>query len=598
MSKMNLPSVPRSADRDTTVFLQSLKKAIENLSAGDKAELSAAAKSYVLRIDKNTREDLVGVIGDEAGVGAILDKIKGQITESELSIGLGERIAKIDSNEGAINAERQERIAELILTNQAIIDEALARANAVSGNEVLIVQESEARLAEDEAITRNLNLLNTQINGDGVSSSSSIVQQLTTVSNKTDTNANEISGLTSTFNNEMYGAQGIIARNAQTAASAASANASDISGLFVQVNPRMAGDTDRWAGENDPLKGVGVWSERSARIEEGMYTAERFDAMSARVDGNASAITTERNIRANALSALATQTDTLQTTVGQNTSSIQVAQQSINGINASWSIKADVNGVVGGLGVVNDGRTVDFIVRASTFAIQGQSGSKSVPFVSYPDGTVIDGVPIPAGNYLEDTYIRRASIDTLDIKGNAVTVPVSAFTEASIAIGTNYTTIQSLAVPADMGHTMLNFNAIFNFPDYARKQSILCRIVKGGLVIADNIEVFFSEARSASRATTAYDAIGHNHGGSFQTTIYVNGQSINVGGPVTIGYATTGSHSHNIDVANDNRNAGSFALSRHDSTGVAGTYELQMRVADGGTANLSQRYIHAMTMRR
>ncbi|WP_333614004.1 hypothetical protein [Psychrobacter sp.] len=301
MSKMNLPSVPRSADRDTTVFLQSLKKAIENLSAGDKAELSAAAKSYVLRIDKNTREDLVGVIGDEAGVGAILDKIKGQITESELSIGLGERIAKIDSNEGAINAERQERIAELILTNQAIIDEALARANAVSGNEVLIVQESEARLAEDEAITRNLNLLNTQINGDGVSSSSSIVQQLTTVSNKTDTNANEISGLTSTFNNEMYGAQGIIARNAQTAASAASANASDISGLFVQVNPRMAGDTDRWAGENDPLKGVGVWSERSARIEEGMYTAERFDAMSARVDGNASAITTERNIRAKAL---------------------------------------------------------------------------------------------------------------------------------------------------------------------------------------------------------------------------------------------------------------------------------------------------------
>lgn len=73
---------------------------------------------------------------------------------------------------------------------------------------------------------------------------------------------------------------------------------------------------------------------------------------------------------------------------------------------------------------------------------------------------------------------------------------------------------------------------------------------------------------------------------------------IGVSGYVTIGYTSTGAHNHNIDVANDNRNAGSFSLSRHDSTGVAGTYELQMRVAHGGTANLSQRYIHAMTMRR
>src|SRR5699024_900144 len=106
----------------------------------------------------------------------------------------------------------------------------------------------------------------------------------------------------------------------------------------------------------------------------------------------------------------------------------------------------------------------------------------TTPFVSIPDGTVIDGMTIPGGNYLEDTFIRRASIDTLDIKGNAVTVPVSSFTEAAIEVGSLYETIQSLFVPADMGHTMLNFNAIFNFPGYARKQSILCRIVKGGAV--------------------------------------------------------------------------------------------------------------------
>lgn len=924
MSKMNLPSVPRSADRDTTVFLQSLKKAIERLQVGDQSELSEAAKSYVLRIDKNTREDLVGVIGDEAGVGAILDKIKGQITESELSIHLGERIEKITSNENAITEERLQRVADVLAANQAIVDEAAARTQAITdrsnllqsnieaealarfnvdaglrqdlvneittrsdetgelitqfnglyaqanpkmagdtdgwagddsyfagvwsersaiieqglatakvtdgllsnindnkatitqvnetlvtktevtasqlnrlsaqmvggydGNNLqeitsgLIHQERQARATETEGLAQQLSLisagvgeqfdnfeiwnfdknndgwtggvyqdgwlnvkaetltsptitldgsmykhvkiriqkfgtptwqgllsyaggsitalepsytedgialvnfyaqwtgdiasfslklasvasasnyflvdwiavgrpspgashaallreekvradkdlaivqdvtaLNAQINGDGTSSTSSIVQKLDATATKTDTNATDISGLTSTFNTEMYSAQGIITRNAQTAASASAANASDISGVFAQVNPRMAGDTNRWAGDDDPLNGVGVWSERSARIEDGMYTAERFDAMTARVDGNAAAISTETKIRideikavaqrtdtlrtdfndnagvvqtsiqavADANTALSARTDTIQSTVGANTSSIQTQQQAINGINARWSIKVDVNGVVGGIALGNNGSTVDFLVRAGSFAIQGQSGSKSVPFVSYPDGTVIDGVPIPAGNYLEDTYIRRASIDTLDIKGNAVTVPVSAFTEASIAIGAIYTTIQSLSVPADMGHTMLNFNAIFNFPGYARVQSILCRIVKGGAVIADNIEVFFSEARSESRSGTSFN-LAHNHSASFFGN---NGSS----GTVTVGYGGNGSHSHEVQVANDNRNAGSFALSRHDSTGAAGIYELQMRVSNGGTANISQRYIHAITMRR
>ena len=237
-------------------------------------------------------------------------------------------------------------------------------------------------------------------------------------------------------------------------------------------------------------------------------------------------------------------------------------------------------------------------MRAGSFAIQGQSGSKSVPFVSYPDGTIIDGEVIPAGNYLEDAYIRRASIDTLDIKGNAVTVPVSAFTEGSIEVGSLYTTIQSLAVPSDMGHTMLSFNAIFNFPGYARVQSILCRIVKGGVVIADNIEVFFSEARSETRTSTSYDPAGHNHSASFSGGTYgANGyQAVN--GTVTVNHSSTGPHSHRVDIANDNRNAGTFSLSRHDSTGVAGIYELQMRVSNGDTANLSQRYIHAITMRR
>lgn len=532
MSKISLPSVPRSADRDTTVFLQSLKKAVEGLSAKDLADLSDAARSYVLALNKRTEETLIDVIGTEAGVGAILDKIKGSITESQLSIDLGKRVAKIETNETAISTESQTRMAEMLAANERISTETTLRQDAdgelLTQIDILLTAtgENRASIVEETRVRTSL--------------TDAHASRLTALDTKTDT-ANAHIG---------------------TLQTATATNKSAIATSKTELRAEFA------AG----------------------------DAV------NKAAIDSESTARTNAVSALSKTVDTVQATANGNTSSIQTQSTAIAGINtklsATWSVKADVNGVVGGIALGNDGKTVDFIVRASSFAIQGQSGSKSVPFVSYPDGTVIDGVPIPAGNYLEDTYIRRASIDTLDIKGNAVTVPVSAFTEASIAIGTNYTTIQSLAVPADMGHTMLNFNAIFNFPGYARKQSILCRIVKGGLVIADNIEVFFSEARSASRATSAVDASGHNHSGGFQGSAYVNGQYINIGGPVTIGYTSLGGHSHNIDVANDNRNAGSFSLSRHDSTGVAGTYQLQMRVADGGTANLSQRYIHAMTMRR
>lgn len=929
--KISLPSVPKNADRDTTVFLQSLKKAVEKMSADELVGINKAVQSYVLRSNKKIRADLVGVIGNEMGVGPILDKIRGQITESELSKELGTRIEKIISNENAISEERLQRVADVLAANDAVVAERQARVQAITDssdllqkdieaealerfnvtdglrqdlvqeiqtrsdetgqlisdfdgiyaqvnpdmagdidrwagedsyfagvwsersaiiekdmamskrtdgllssindnkasitqvnktlvtkNEVVasqinrlaaqmvggyngddlsqvtsglihqertaratdieglaeqvsllsagvgeqfdsfeiwhfdkdkdgwvngvyangwvnvrtetinspvvdidggmyrhvklriqkigtptwgasltysggsltspepeytedgfaivnfylewsgtiagfniklassannlnyfkidwiavgrpspgashaaLLREEKARADKDSALAQSITSLDTQINGDGVNSSSSIVQKLNTTASKADTTAEDLSNLTSTFDDEVMGAQGVVARNAQTAASASAANASDISGVYAQVNPRMAGDTDWLAGDNSPEDIVGVWSERSARMESDLATSQKFDAVYARVGDNTAAISLESKTRideikalaeqtetiradfegnagvmqtqieanATAHSALSKRTDTIQSSVGKNTASVQTAQSAINGINAKWSIKTDVNGVVGGLAIENNGSTVDFIVRAGSFAIQGQSGSKSVPFVSYPDGTIIDGEVIPAGNYLEDAYIRRASIDTLDIKGNAVTVPVSAFTEGSITVGTSYKTIQSLAVPSDMGHTMLNFNAIFNFPGYARVQSILCRIVKGGVVIADNIEVFFSEARSETRTSNTI-SLSHNHSGTFQGGIYTDSGYQSIGGNVNIGYGGSPGHSHRVDIANDNRNAGTFSLSRHDSTGVAGIYELQMRVSNGGTANLSQRYIHAITMRR
>ena len=62
---------------------------------------------------------------------------------------------------------------------------------------------------------------------------------------------------------------------------------------------------------------------------------------------------------------------------------------------------------------MNDGNTVDFIVRASTFAVQGPGGSKGSPFMVYPNGQWIGGVWVKPGVYIDTAFIRKGSFDSL-----------------------------------------------------------------------------------------------------------------------------------------------------------------------------------------
>ena len=374
---------------------------------------------------------------------------------------------------------------------------------APGASSAALLREEKARADKDMSLTQSITSLDTQINGDGVNASSSIVQKLETVTTKSSTNATNISNLSSSFNNEVLGSEGVVARNAKTAASAASANANDISGVFAQVNPRMAGDTSRWAGEDDPLHGVGVWTERSAIIENGIASAEKFEAMTARVDKNKVDISTETKIRVDAIKALAQQTetiradfegsagvlqtkitaqadattalsnrtDTIQSTVGENTASVQAVQSSVNGINAKWSLRTDVNGVIGGLGIDNDGRMVDFIVSSSRFALMGTSGSKSTPFVQTTEVTYINGQRVPIGSYMDAAFIMNgsmtnakignAAVDTLQIKGNAVIVPRVQYTataqEIPFSILGEDVMINELSINAEGGAIAIQF---------------------------------------------------------------------------------------------------------------------------------------------
>ena len=136
-------------------------------------------------------------------------------------------------------------------------------------------------------------------------------------------------------------------------------------------------------------------------------------------------------------SATANQVSTLQTTVGQNTASIQEVSQSVNGLYAQKFIKLDVNGKVAGWGGANTGKESNFILNFDSFAIGSGNSTAYYPFIfrttSYTDPAT--GTVFPVGAYLKSAFIDYASLGTAHIKTFAVkTAPIdnAAITTAKI----------------------------------------------------------------------------------------------------------------------------------------------------------------------
>lgn len=455
-----------------------------------------------------------------------------------------------------------------------------------------------------------------------------------------------------------------------------SANTTKIDGVYAQVNPKLIGSTEDLIGSTEGF--AGTWTLQSALIEGDMAQAQRTDQIVATINENDAIYQQQIKATADAISANVQTTNTLQTTVGQNTASIQEVSQSVNGLYAQKYIKLDVNGKVAGWGGVNDGKESNFILNFDSFAIGSGNSTGYYPFIfrNTPFTDPVTGTVFPVSAYLksammdyqsvktshiEDLAVKTAKIDklavktaqiddlavttskigdlqvdTLKIKDNAVTVPVSAFAEAAIQVGSGYTTIQTLYVPADMGHTILTFGAVFSFNSFDTKQQILCRVLKNGNVVFENLEVFYLESNTVGKTTSLSGS--HSHGvsvsfsgntsneGSHSHSVSVSGNtgSTNAGGTFhshsfsdSAGTNSAGTHSHSfnvnsssftsaadpghthsVNIDNQSRGAGTMNISRHDSTGIAGTFQLQLIAVTGGNISVSQRYIHAMTMRK
>jgi uncharacterized coiled-coil protein SlyX len=151
------------------------------------------------------------------------------------------------------------------------------------------------------------------------------------------------------------------------------AQADKLDGIYVQVNPVLAGDATGYAGSTGSF--VGIWSEQSARIEDGLVMGRRVDTV---------------EVTANQSSDLAQQSNAAVQQVSAVVQQVSQAQIAADGrASASWQVKLQVTaqgqyvaaGV--GLGIENgpSGLQSSFLVSADRFAVvNGINGTLSSPF--------------------------------------------------------------------------------------------------------------------------------------------------------------------------------------------------------------------------
>lgn len=141
------------------------------------------------------------------------------------------------------------------------------------------------------------------------------------------------------------------------------------------------------------------------------------------------------------VASVASRVTSLQTQVNDNTSQIRETLTSIAGIAGLWSVVVDINGHVSGLAFSSElveGSTTPrsaFVVNVDDFAVGDPDHAGQFVFV-IRDGKII----------MDNALIGDADIDTLKIKGNAVTIPVAITIPGSVALSSTQTLVASASV--------------------------------------------------------------------------------------------------------------------------------------------------------
>ena len=313
-----------------------------------------------------------------------------------------ERITVLQSDVADSNAIVTQSLNTLATKDEALASDITQLKTATGDNKALIVAESLTR-------TDQFGSLSSQIN--------TVQSSTATAQSKADKAETDAATAQTAANNAatLAGNKGEVIYQWQTPAAAR------------QLPQNLWIDTT--GGKNTPKRwGGNAWivvTDKAATDAQAAANAAQATATEAL--GKANTATTNIATIKTDLSAVTTQSgatasavQTLQTTVGTNTSSIQTSNQVIDGLRAQSTTVLDVNGYVVGTGTYNDGKTGTFAVYVDEFYLATPNGL-SKTFVHYNTPQNINGVVVPIGTYLKDAYIANGTITSAKIANAAIT---------------------------------------------------------------------------------------------------------------------------------------------------------------------------------
>jgi len=142
-------------------------------------------------------------------------------------------------------------------------------------------------------------------------------------------------------------------------------------------------------------------------------------------------------------------------------STINIIEDSVDGLEGKYGVTVDLNGNISGFQLLSGIGGSAFNVRADQFAVFNSSGTAGdQPFTIFTSPRTVNGVTFPAGTYITDAYIDYASfvdasVDTLQIKGEAVIVPVSTTDTINKAGGAADGPVQTVVLTLDVAAEVL-----------------------------------------------------------------------------------------------------------------------------------------------
>lgn len=195
------------------------------------------------------------------------------------------------------------------------------------------------------------------------------------------------------------------------------------------------------------------------------------------------------------------------------------------------------NTVIDGSGILTNSVTADKLWVNNLSAISADLGTIRVDTAHIKDAAVTNA------------KIANLAVDTLKIQGNAVTVPIVAYTVAAVQVSNTWVTIQGIFAQASLGLTLFNFNWLYASTRFDTKYIVNYRILKNGIEVVSPTRIFLFEVNFVNNSASASPS-------------------------------------------------GSLSLNYSDSSFIDGFYELQLQLSAGSNMNFLNRYASALVVRR